>query len=222
MEWLRRILTLPPEKTVGLNPMVKFDPQYRIRFMLKTNLQNRQMKNKVAVTGAILTLAALSAVGADNANGDQSLKYDCYRAHELSLDGFGTGSLGKYTIDHLSGARIRENSDFGAGLGVNYFFTRNLGLGVEAYSENTTREFIDSASANLTLRLPLGQSGFAPYIFGGGGHQFDMLQAWFGQAGGGVEYRFTPNVGLFTDARMVLPDKASYYGVARLGVRFAF
>ena len=180
------------------------------------------MKNKLIVSGAALILAAMSALGQDKVNGDQGLHYEKYRANELSLDAFATGSLGKYTIDHLSGARIRENTDGGAGLGVSYFFTRNLGIGAEAYSENTTGEFIDSASANLTLRFPLGQGGLAPYIFGGGGHQFDMIQAWFGQAGGGLEYRFTPNFGLFTDARMVLPDKSSYYGVARLGVRFAF
>ena len=145
-----------------------------------------------------------------------------YRAHELSLDLFGSASLSEHTIDHLSGTRVRENTRLGAGAGINYFFTQNLGLGGDVYSENTTGAFIDSASASMYLRFPLGNSGFAPYVYGGGGRQFDTLKNWFAQAGGGIEYRFNPHMGMFIDARGVLPDEARYYGVARLGMRFAF
>jgi hypothetical protein len=135
---------------------------------------------------------------------------------------FGSGSLGEYTLDHLSGSRVQQNIRLGAGAGANYFIIRNIGIGADAYSENTSGAFIDSASASLILRLPLGQSGFAPYAFGGGGHQFDMGKMWFGQAGAGMEYRFTPHVGVFIDARGVLPNETKLYGVARVGMRFAF
>ena len=145
-----------------------------------------------------------------------------YRANELSVDAFGSAALGKYTFDHLSGARIRRDTQLGVGVGVSYFITRNLGFGVDAYSDSTRGVFVDSASANVIFRFPLDQSGFAPYVFGGGGHQFDNGKAWFCQAGAGMEYRFTPQIGAFVDARWVLPDEAKYYGVARLGVRFAF
>jgi hypothetical protein len=74
----------------------------------------------------------------------------------------------------------------------------------------------------LILRLPLGQSGLAPYVFGGGGHQFDQAKFWFGQGGAGMEYRFTPHMGIFSDARGVVPNQTKYYGVARLGLGFAF
>jgi hypothetical protein len=181
----------------------------------KNKSAKQLMKNTMLVGGTILLLAATSAWGAETAG-------DYYRSGELSVDAFGTGSLGEYTLDHLSNNRIRQNTKFGVGAGINYFITRNIGIGGDAYSENTTGAFIDSASANLILRLPLGQSGFAPYIFGGGGHQFDMAQMWFGQAGGGMEYRFTPNVGVFLDARAVWPNETKYYGVARAGLRFAF
>jgi len=183
------------------------------------------MNNKMVIGGTILMLAAMLALSQDSVTNSQSLQYDqnkYYRCNELSLDGFGTASLGEYTIDHLSSDRVRQNTEFGAGAGVNYFITRNIGIGAEAYSENTTGTFIDNASGNLILRLPLGQSGFAPYAFGGGGHQFDMAKLWFGQAGAGMEYRFTRHVGVFLDARMVWPNETKYYGVARLGMRFAF
>ena len=160
-------------------------------------------------------LAAKSALGAETMG-------NYYRSSELSVDMFGTGSLGAYTIEHPSNNRIRQNTDCGAGAGVNFFITRNIGIGAEAYSENTTGTFIDNASASLILRLPLGQSGFAPYVFGGGGRHFDAVKTWFAQAGVGMEYRFTPHVGIFIDARGVLPDETKYYGVARLGLRFAF
>ncbi|HLX97000.1 MAG TPA: hypothetical protein VKU37_14765 [Verrucomicrobiae bacterium] len=183
------------------------------------------MKNKLIVGGTILMLAAKSALGADPVSNDQGSHYDSgdyYYANELSIDGFGSASIGKYTIDHLSGARVRHNTRLGAGLGLNYFITRNIGIGADAYSENTTGVFVDNASGNLILRIPLGQCGLAPYVFGGGGRNFDALKTWFAQAGVGMEYRFTRNVGVFVDARGVLPDEAKYYGVGRLGVRFAF
>jgi hypothetical protein len=181
----------------------------------KTKSAKQLMKNKMFVGGTILMLAAMSAWGAETVG-------DYYRSCELSVDGFGTASLGAYTIEHPSNNRIRQNTEFGAGAGVNFFITRNIGVGAEAYSENTTGTFIDNASASLILRLPLGQSGFAPYAFGGGGHQFDAAKLWFGQAGAGLEYRFSPHVGVFLDARGVLPNETKYYGVARLGLRFAF
>jgi len=177
------------------------------------------MKNGIQVGATILALAATSALAEENASHDSS---DLYRSKELSLDAFGSASLGAYTIENPSGERVEENTRLGAGLGLNYFFSRNIGIGADAYSEDTTGSFIDSASASLLLRFPLGKSGFAPYAFGGGGRQFDLVEAWFAQAGAGMEYRFTPNVGAFVDARWVLPEETKYYGVGRLGLRFAF
>ena len=170
-------------------------------------------------------LAAKSALGQENVSKDQGPSYDrgdCYQASELSVDVFGSASLGQYTLGHPSNERVRHNVRLGAGAGLNYFITRNIGIGADAYSENTSGAFIDSASASLILRLPLGQSGFAPYAFGGGGRHFDSVRTWFGQVGGGMEYRFNPQMGVFIDARGVFPNETKCYGVARLGMRFAF
>lgn len=175
------------------------------------------MKSNLVIGGIILLFTATSAVAADNyASGE------LYRETEVSADLFGSVSLGGSTIDHLTSSRIRHDARLGGGVGLNYFFTRNIGVGVDAYSEDSTGSLIDYASASLILRLPLGTSGFAPYAFGGGGRQFDGAEAWFAQLGAGIEYRFTPQLGLFLDARGVLPDETKYYGVARLGLRFAF
>ncbi len=173
------------------------------------------MKQTILLGGTILILAAATAIAGDS--GDE-----LYRSNELSFDVFGTGSIGKYTIDHLSGSRIRHNGRLGAGAGVSYYITRNFGVGVDGYSENLSGSLVDSASANLLLRFPLGESGLAPYALGGGGYQFDQARTGFVQAGGGVEYRFNSNVGLFTDIRMVVPGRTKYFGLARLGMRFPF
>jgi len=66
------------------------------------------------------TTASSTATG--NMNTDQHVQYDqvdTYRANELSLDGFATGSDGSYTIDHISSQRVRKNTQGGAGAGVN-------------------------------------------------------------------------------------------------------
>jgi len=91
----------------------------------------------------------------------------------------------------------------GGGVGINYFITRTLALALMSILKDTNRNFVDSAEANLILRLPLGQSGFAPYAFGGGGRQIDLTEAWFGQFGAGMEYRFTHTWVFFLDARWV-------------------
>lgn len=189
------------------------------------------MANTILIGGTLLLLAATTAVKAGTTNNEPGMHYDqeqprertdLYRANEFSMDVFGTASLGQYTIEHPSGDRVRQNTEFGVGVGFNYFFCHYLGIGGDMYSENTTGVFIDSASASLILRLPLGQSGFAPYVYGGGGYLFELGDVWFAQLGGGIEYRFTPHIGTFLDARWVLPDETKYYGVARPGVRFAF
>ena len=202
--------------------------------MLKTSIKKSERKITstscplaliIAVGGLLASSTALRAEETNNISYDQ--KMEChheslYQCHELSVDAFGTASLGQHTIEHLSGSRIRHNTELGAGVGLNYFFCRQLGIAADAYSENTSGPFIDSASINLIFRLPLGNSGFAPYLFGGGGYQFDLDHASFGQAGAGMEYRFNRQMGMFIDARGVLPEKTRGYGLARLGVRFIF
>src|SRR5690349_11416137 len=107
--------------------------------------------NQTLVLGLALSLstALTAAAGEDTGNNPE-----LYRANELSLDLFGTVSVGEQTIDHISGNRVEHDGRLGAGAGLNYFFTRNFGLGADAYSENTGHSFVDSTSLNLIARLP--------------------------------------------------------------------
>ena len=145
-----------------------------------------------------------------------------FRAKELDLDMFGTVSVNEDTVNHLSATRVRHNGRLGAGAGLTYYYLRWIGVGAEAYSENTAHSFIDDASANLYLRLPLESVHLAPYIYGGGGHELDPIYSWFGQFGGGVDIRLTPHFSLFVDARYVLPEHGDNFGLGRVGIRIPF
>src|SRR5262249_1636244 len=102
---------------------------------------------------------------------------DLFRAGETTLDLYGGLTLNANTINNISKEKGKDDGRLGAGAGLNYFFTRYLGVGGEGYSENTAHSLVDHASGNLFVRVPLGESGIAPYIFGGGGHIFDPLPA---------------------------------------------
>ena len=180
-------------------------------------------KSAAVLVGALTTLSCAHADEASINSQPMSLDRSAlYHANELSVDLFGSGSVGQQTIDHLSGDRLDHNGRLGAGAGLNYFFTRHFGIGGDAYTENTAHNFVDSVSGNLIGRLPLGHSGIAPYIFGGGGYQFDQVAQKFAQAGAGVEFRLTNHAGFFVDARYVFADRTDNYGVGRAGVRLSF
>src|SRR5580692_5981892 len=174
------------------------------------------MKKQIILGGTIMALAAGAAAGADSTNSDQQISYDqhpapLYHANELSLDAFGVDALGTHTIDHLSESRVRHDSRLGAGLGVNYFLLRYVGIGADAWSLNTAHNFVDNVSGSLILRLPFEPLGLAPYAFGGGGHQFDPSIASFVHAGGGLEWRFARHFGVFVDGRYVWTDRTKNY-----------
>jgi hypothetical protein len=157
-------------------------------------------------------------------NNNSSIDYPpLYRSQELDLDLFGSASLGKQTLEHISGDRLRHHAEYGGGGGLTYFFCRYVGVGGEYDAE--TRDgggFFDSADGNIFLRVPILNTGLAPYIFGGGGYQFQDIRQDFGQAGGGLEFRFCQHVGIFVDGRYVIADKTQNYAEARAGFRIAF
>jgi hypothetical protein len=113
-----------------------------------------------------------------------------------------------------------SNGDFGVGIGVNYFFTKNLGIGGDAIVspvDNIAGTFINSASASAIVRLPLGR--FAPYALSGATRHFND-STWRWHAGAGVEARLCRQLGGFTEVRyeFASPDTVQF----RLGVRVAF
>jgi hypothetical protein len=144
-----------------------------------------------------------------------------YNANELTMDFFGSFLANQRKIEDLFKTNIRSGH-WGGGVGVNYFFIRELGIGGDINMPADGGNFINAASGSLIARLPIGNSGFAPYIFGGGGRQTQPSWEWFGHAGVGMEYRFNPIAGIFTDARYMWVKNTPDELLLRAGLRVAF
>lgn len=169
--------------------------------------------------------------------------FSLYNAGEWQFDLYGN-----YAFTDNSANRLINDDVWGGGIGFNYFFTRNFGIGAEGSLFNTEGDILGTSALNFTLRFPIGESGWAPYIFGGLGLTFnaddldsdDFSDArdrveddeepdhgddviFLGHAGGGIEYRFTPHFGIFSDARYTWSEKNDAdFAVVRAGVRFVF
>lgn len=144
-----------------------------------------------------------------------------YTANEFSLDMFGSYTAAEEKFTHLAQKNIRDGT-WGGGVGINYFLTREIGIGGDINIPANKGNFIDSINGSLIGRIPIGTSGLAPYVFGGGGRQTEPAWEWTGHAGAGLELRMNPVTGLFTDARYTWADKSSDSILLRGGVRFVF
>lgn len=144
---------------------------------------------------------------------------DRYRANEFSVDAYGTYQR---PFDEANDFFDEpEGGDWGAGLGVNYFFTRNFGVGADATWFDNRGAFVDHANLSAIGRFPLGDSGVAPYIFGGGGRLFED-EAWTFHGGLGFEFRINQHTGIFIDGRLAWGEQGNDYSLIRSGLRFAF
>ena len=94
----------------------------------------------------------------------------CFRDQELQLDVFGDYFDFPHADDQLKHGRDPGIAGGGGGVGVNYFFMRYIGVGVDG-SINSNRGGVADYTGKLIFRYPIETGGFclAPYIFGGGG-----------------------------------------------------
>jgi hypothetical protein len=137
----------------------------------------------------------------------------CFRDTELQLDVFGSYSDG----------RAGHGDGWGGGLGVNYFFTRILGVGAAAnvYDGNSNGEW--NFDLDLIARFPIeGGVCIAPYILAGGGlgANGDTYGTW--NVGGGLEWRATSSFGIFGEGRYIWGESSQDTATARVGLRFVF
>jgi hypothetical protein len=125
-------------------------------------------------------------------------------------------------IEHLFKTNIRKDGTWGGGVGLNYFFLRNVGIGADINIPDNGGPAVDHIVGSLLVRLPIGPSGWAPYLFGGGGRGTDPVWEWQGHGGVGMEYRWNPLTGIFMDGRYVWPDKSTDRLLLRAGLRIVF
>jgi hypothetical protein len=116
--------------------------------------------------------------------------------------------------------RGRDKDAFGIGAGVNYFFTRNIGVGADTYADAFNVPYQLNASG--IFRYPIPDTGLAPYAFGGFGRQWEFAPQWTGHLGLGLEFRLNAHTGIFLDARRVFAGQTSDYALWRTGLRIGF
>jgi hypothetical protein len=168
-----------------------------------------------------------------------------FRSNEFTL-----GLFGSYGWTNNNNIRAIGNHAWGGGVDGQYFLLQYLGFGVEGnFFNEVPGDFCGSTvTGNVILRYPLDIRfpGFhlAPYAFGGVGGIFNQNNTFtriatvghadvlsrsntqdevLGDGGLGLEYRFTPHLGLFSDIRYNVVNRSkNNYLSTRFGLRYAF
>jgi hypothetical protein len=155
-----------------------------------------KMISKLSLIGFLLLLASPG-----NAQPPTGLSYDLFGAY-ATRDKDGNG-----------------DNTWGLGLGVNYFLTENMGVGVDTYTDGIRVPYMLNAS--FIYRFATWRS-IDPYAFAGFGRQWEHASQWTGHFGGGAEYNLKLGPSIFLDGRLVLPGDTGTYGLIRFGVRLRF
>jgi hypothetical protein len=142
----------------------------------------------------------------------------CFKDQEFQLDAFGL------YVDTQGGG---TKDGWGGGIAAQYFFMRYLGIGVDgAVNSNGGVDPVWDFTARIIARYPLELAGgsfcIAPYVFGGGGLEVDGFSAGSFHAGGGLEWRATHTLGIFSEGRYTWVGGPNDAAQVRLGVRFVF
>ncbi len=145
-----------------------------------------------------------------------------FNANELSLDLFGSYLNPERKFNDLFETNIRHGT-WGGGVGLNYFFTRELGIEADVNMSAHEGRIVDQVLGNLVLRIPIESARIAPYIFGGGGRSVSPDWDWLADAGVGLDFRLSRVTGIFADARYIWHDEKTYDRLLiRTGLRLVF
>lgn len=144
---------------------------------------------------------------------------DLFRAGEIQIDASFAALLGRYNGRNANG--------IGGNLGLNYFITRYIGIGVDntvgGWVGSGNNGAFDNLQGNLILRYPIESLHLAPYALVGGGATWGSNRGQGnGNVGGGIEYRFTRNIGTFVDSRYLYGNNSLNSSLTRIGLRFSF
>ena len=163
----------------------------------------------------------------------------CFKDRELQLDIFGQYAVG----EGPNQAGVMRDHGWGGGVGVNYFFLRYVGVGIDgswmdvkespAFARHASFRgddgvALNSFTGNVYFRFPIEHPCLAPYVYAGGGYYGDGLNWAAADCGVGVEFRIKPQkLGIFLDQRWTyLGDRDGHRDLnffsSRIGVRFIF
>ena len=184
------------------------------------------MKKTLSLIALVLATAATSfAVPANSSkNVIAPAQETGFHGNEWQLDAGVSGAGGNYNS--------KTGGGVGGNIGINYFFNRYIGIGLDTSiggfwpSSGQNAQTVDSLQAELYLRYPIDSLKLAPYAMIGGGGNWGGASQGDGNIGGGVEWRFANNMGLFADCRWLYGGSNGIgqlsMALPRVGLRFNF
>ncbi len=183
------------------------------------------MNKTLSLIALVLTTAVTSFAGQTiNSKKVVVPAEECrFRSNEWQVDVSVMGSAGLYGGN--------TNQAIGGNFGLNYFWSKYFGVGLDDSVGGTQTagkagsSAFDGLHADFFARYPICVWNLAPYAMVGGGAHWGAVSQGQGCVGGGLEYRCTSNVGLFADCRWLYGDNGSKslsIALPRVGVRFAF
>ena len=136
------------------------------------------------------------------------------------------GCFGPGLSFDVGGAAIfdRGGEDaLGGTVGLNYFFSRNVGIST-SYSLLATPSEHHEFDGNLILRAPIDSLCIAPYALVGGGYSTNGTSGGNYDVGGGLDIRFSPTscLGVFAEGAYHFAASGTDYTTVRLGLRIPF
>lgn len=175
------------------------------------------MKKIVIPFLAVLALASTGLAGHEVKESKEykaPLPDPCFKDQELQLDLFGSWTDATNNNPHGDG--------WGGGVAVNYFFIKYLGVGVDGNVYDGGPAVWDF-TARIIARYPIeGAVCIAPYAFAGGGILFDDTTVGTWHVGGGLEWRATHTIGVFSEGRYSWGGADVEGTQIRAGIRFIF
>ncbi|MDB6175623.1 MAG: hypothetical protein JWL59_4934 [Chthoniobacteraceae bacterium] len=178
------------------------------------------MKNTILSLVVGITAASSAFAGTEVSHKDfkspAPLPEPCFRDTEFQFDTFGSFTDNSHHSIYRDG--------WGGGVSLNVFFARYFGLSAEGNVYDGGANGVWNPDARLIVRYPIEGGAFcwAPYIFGGGGAQFDGTSSGSWHVGSGAEWRVTREFGIFYEGRYTWTAQSNDAAQYRLGVRFTF
>jgi len=177
---------------------------------------------KLAIIAAVLTSLALTGAYAGSGKTFKEKvtvepEPELFRDFEYQVDGFYHQFFAK---PHHADKHIIRNGA-GGGFALNYIFYRYFGVGVENYWTSNNNPTSYHLNGYGILRYPIDSLHIAPYGLVGGGAGLGSFSYGYFNVGGGLEIRFTPNIGTFVDSRWYIGNPANGADL-RAGVRLSF
>jgi len=160
----------------------------------------------ILIAAASLALALPELAPAQN----NAKTIELYQANEVNID-----LLGSLTTPDL------DSYTKGAGVGLSYYLTKNIGIGASIAGDWTDKgQLVDQVGGSLLYRIPIERSAIT--FRGGATYALDR-EGWDLELGPGIEHRFSPNIGVFTEALMLKRlDTGDVNAIGRAGIRLAF